>query len=120
MASSLVPFLAGGEHRRYLQNNKKHNKQVCCSFSFFVFRPASLPSDLPNLEPGVARAANRPGGWLAGSITSLLLLHFYTGSVVHRCLDWETDTLKVSVFCPLPLSFGLPFYFFIFSTMSRG
>jgi hypothetical protein len=57
---------------------------------------------------------------MAGSITSLLLLHFYTGSVVHHCHDWETDTLKVAVFCPLPLSFGLPFYFFIFSTMSRG
>jgi hypothetical protein len=62
----------------------KRSKQVCCSF-FFVFSPAFLPSDLPNLETGVARAASRPGVWMAGSATSLLPFHFCNGGVVHRC-----------------------------------
>jgi hypothetical protein len=85
-----------------------------------LFRSAalSLPSNLPNLEPGIARAANRPGVWMAGSATSLILLHFYTGGVVHRCHGWETDTHEVSVFCPLLLSFGLPSHLLIVPVMS--
>ncbi|KAJ6989359.1 hypothetical protein NC653_022059 [Populus alba x Populus x berolinensis] len=57
---------------------------------------------------------------MAGSITSLLLLHFSISDVVHCCYDWEIGTMKVLFFCPFLLSFGLPFYFLIFSTMSRG
>jgi len=35
---------------------------------------------------------------MAGSTTFLLILHFYTGGVVHRYHGWETGALKVSVF----------------------
>jgi hypothetical protein len=55
---------------------------------------------------------------MAGSATSLILLHFYTGGVVYRCHGWETGTLEVFVFCPLLLPFGLPSHFFIVSVMS--
>jgi hypothetical protein len=55
---------------------------------------------------------------MAGSTTSLILLHFYTGGVVHRCHGWETGTLEVSVFCSLLLFFGLPSHFLIVSIMS--
>ena len=101
MASSLLPFFTGGEHHRYLQNNQKRSKQVCCSFSFFVFSPASLPSNLPNLEPGVARAANRPGVWMAGSATFLLPFHFCNGGVVHRCHGCEIGAHPSFGFLPL-------------------
>ncbi|KAL9379142.1 hypothetical protein Peur_027624 [Populus x canadensis] len=80
---------------------QKRSKQVCCSFSFFVFSPASLPSDLPNLEPGVARAANRPGVWMAGSATSLLPFHFCHGGVVHRCHGCEIGAHPSFGFLPL-------------------
>jgi hypothetical protein len=44
---------------------------------------------LLDLKPGfVARAADRPRVWMAGSTTSLLPLHFY-GIVVHRRHGWE-------------------------------
>jgi len=81
-------------------------QQVCCSFSFFVFSPASLPSDLPNLEPGVARAANRPGAnrpgvWMAGSATFLLPFHFLNGGVVHRCHGCEIGAHPSFGFLPL-------------------
>ena len=117
----------GCGQRRYLQNTKKKatSKSVLILFSnqlllLPLFRSAalSLPSNLPNLEPGIARAANRPGVWMAGSATSLILLHFYTGGVVHRCHGWETDTHEVSVFCPLLLSFGLPSHLLIVPVMS--
>ncbi|KAH8520531.1 hypothetical protein H0E87_001828, partial [Populus deltoides] len=55
---------------------------------------------------------------MAGSTTSLVLLHFYTGGVVHRCHGWETGTLEVSVFCSFLLFFGLPSHFLIVSVMS--
>jgi hypothetical protein len=45
---------------------------------------------LLDLKPGfVARATDRPHVWMAGSTTSLLRLHFYTGVVVHRRHGWE-------------------------------
>lgn len=57
-------------------------------FSNLLF--SSLSSDLPNLELGVTRAVDdRPGVWMAGSATTLFLLHFYIGGVVHRCHGWE-------------------------------
>jgi len=49
IASSFLHLPVGCEHRRYLQNTQKHNKQVCFSFSFFVFRSASLPSPFLDL-----------------------------------------------------------------------
>jgi hypothetical protein len=55
---------------------------------------------------------------MAGSATPLILLHFYTRGVVHRCHGWETGTLEVSVFCPLLLSFGLPSHLLIVPVMS--
>jgi hypothetical protein len=74
---------------------------------------------LLDMEYGfVTRAADRPSMWMAGSTTSLLLLHFYTRGVVHRRHGWETFTLKIFVFAPSLLSFSLPSYFFLFSTMS--
>ena len=85
----LFTFLAAGDNVVTCKTTKNTASKSVVAF-FFVFSPASLQSDLPNLEPGVARAANRPGVWMAGSATSLLLLHFYTGSVVHRCHGWES------------------------------
>jgi len=82
----------------------KRSKQVCCSFSF-LFSPASLPSDLPNLEPGVARTANRPGVWMAGPATSLLPFHFCNGGAVHRCHGREIGAHPSWRCCPsLPWS----------------
>lgn len=76
-------------------------QQVCCSFSFFVFSPASLPSDLPNLESGVARATNKPGVWMAGSATSLLPFHLCNGGVVHRRHGCEIGAHPSFGFLPL-------------------
>jgi len=71
---------------------------LCFQICFFL-----SSSTLPNLELGVTRAADdRPGVWMAGSATSLFLLHFYTGGVVHRCHGWEIGTLESR--------FSAPFY----------
>jgi len=96
----------------------KRSKQVCYSF-FFVFSPASLPSDLPNLEPGVARAANRPGVWMAGPATSLLPFHFCNGGVVHRCHGREIGAHLSFGFLPL-LHYPLASLLISSSSLEKG
>jgi len=94
---------------------KKTKPQQPVDFScFFVCRFAFLPSlfsSLPNLELSlVACAANRPDVWMAGSATSLFLLHFYTGGVAHRCHGCEIGAHPNFGFLPLlhyPLAFLL-------------
>nr|TKS16697.1 hypothetical protein D5086_0000020800 [Populus alba] len=41
--------------------------------------------------------------WMSGSATSIFLLHFYTGGVVHRCNCWEIGA-------PFKSRFSAPFY----------
>jgi hypothetical protein len=104
------PFSTGD-----LQKKKKTKPQQPVDFScFFVCRFAFLPSlfsSLPNLELSlVACAANRPDVWMAGSATSLFLLHFYTGGVAHRCHGCEIGAHPNFGFLPLlhyPLAFLL-------------
>jgi hypothetical protein len=70
----------------------------------------SVMLGLLDLEPGfVARAADRPHVWMAGSATSLLPLHFYTGVVVYCRHGWEIGA---------PSSFG--FLLPTFSWLSFG
>jgi hypothetical protein len=70
----------------------------------------SVVLGLLDLEPGfVARAADRPRVWMAGSATSLLPLHFYTGVVVYCRHGWEIGA---------PSSFG--FLLPTFSWLSFG
>ena len=81
------PFSTGGDLQRNIKSQKPVDFSCFSLFSDLLF--PSLFSNLPNLELGITRAADRPSVWMAGSATSLFLLHFYTGGVVHRCHGWE-------------------------------
>jgi hypothetical protein len=55
---------------------------------------------------------------MARSVTSPLLLHFYTGNVAHHFHGWEIGAIKVSVFCPFALSW-LSFGWILWKPVSR-
>ena len=103
------PFSTGGDLQRKIKSQKPVDFSCFSLFSDMLFSSPFL--NPPDLELGVTRAANKPSGWMAGSITSLLLLRFYIGDVVHCYHDWETGILKISVFCPLFTVLRPPFLF---------
>ncbi|KAL3565479.1 hypothetical protein D5086_033525, partial [Populus alba] len=81
--------------------------------SLFRISFSSFSSNLPNLKLGFTRAADdRSGMWMAGSATSLFLLHFYAGGEDHRHLQQQQKKThkQQSVFIfffPLQICFSL-------------
>ncbi|KAJ6925557.1 hypothetical protein NC651_010063 [Populus alba x Populus x berolinensis] len=93
----LFTFLAGGDNAVTCKTNKN-----AASKSFFIFNPASLPSDLPSLEPAC--------GWLDRHLPSS---HFISATAVlsTAAMVMRSAPIQASVFCPFFTVLWPPFSF---------
>jgi hypothetical protein len=75
MASSLLPFFAGGEHHHYLQNNQKRSKSVVAFLSLFSVRLLFLQicqiwSQALHAPPTDQAPTDQAYGWLDRQLSS--------------------------------------------------